>query len=995
MPTTADFESSYQKLNSAQRHAVDTLEGPVLVLAGPGTGKTQVLTVRIANILKNSDVGPESILALTFTEAAAKEMKERLVRLIGKDAYYVKITTFHSFCSEVINENPERFTRSKNLQVANDLEKIQVISEILENNSFTLLKPLGDPLFYLRYILSSIGTLKREGVTLPKYLALVTLLKEEFETEKDSLGKTAFIEKEKLLNKNLDLLEIYQKYEEKLASIGRYDYDDMINWVVDAFETDTDFALVYQEKYQYILADEYQDTNSSQNRLLFALTQYWGDGANIFAVGDPNQSIFRFQGASKENVIQFKNRFTTLAEVNLTENYRSTPIILHSSAKLLNENLLNPNVSYKHKKIKVAKFTSPILEDEFLTDSIKKKIKKGVKPKNIAVIVKENKDVENLVDIFKKKGIPYRLQGGSDILKTPLVSQFLKILKVVVGLKGGGDDLELFTILNFPFLGLDPFTVLKISREAHDNKKSLVETLLNAKDIDTSLKATIEKFVQWNHLSASHSLPDIFQIILQESGLLDHLLSLPQPIIELNRFGTLFENVKSQAEAFPGLTLTDYVRNLSIMEDQGIRLDEQVLLGNEDAVTLTTAHKSKGLEWRIVYVYKFAESYWSNKGERQMIKLPPGIISAVEQGDKLAEERRLLYVALTRAKQQIYLLGSQSYPGSTKMVFPSMFLHDLPKENLKFIKTTGYEKRAKTIVSQNLTPAKETSIEKGEEQYLTRLVNNFMLSPTALNTYLQCGYKFKLDNLYKIPRAKASAMCFGTAVHFALENLYLNLKSNKLISKEEFVGYFENALKKEILSDSEYKERLKHGKDILSGYYDFYKNSFSPALFTEKKFGSSHSSQIFLDDIPLTGKVDRIDIISESNKTVRFTDYKTGKVRTRGEIEGTTKNSDGSYKRQLIFYKLLSDLDKSFPYEVAETELDFIEPKSGVYKKEKFTITDDDIANLKDLITTSIQSIRELRFQRTQDFNNCLQCDFRSHCWPDGLPKALSLETDD
>jgi len=1002
MPVTVAFESAYKKLNPTQKKAVDTIEGPVLVMAGPGTGKTQVLTVRIANILKETDADPGSILALTFTEAAAKEMKERLVQLIGKDGYHVKIGTFHAFCADIISENPERFSRTRGLQNASELEKIQVFKEILEKNSYEQLKPPGDPLFYLTHVRDSISDLKREGITVKKFMELVNILREGFELEKDSLKKTAFNEKEKLVRKNVDLLDIYEKYEKKLEEIGRFDFDDMINWVVEALETDEDFALKYQEDYQYLLADEYQDTNTAQNRLLFALTSHWGEEANIFCVGDNNQSIMRFQGASKENIQQFKGHFPHHTEITLSDNYRSTPTILNASAKLLDETPLNPTVSFKDLPIKVAKFSSPILEDEFIAESIKQKIRKGRKPREIAVIVKENKDIENLSDLFKQKKIPYRLQGGTNILNTPLVARFLKILTVVTTLRGPVDDLDLFTILNYEFFGLNPLSVLKIARTAYLNRETLADTLLDAHpEVEENVIDVFQSLISWNRISVTQTLTEVFQTVLQESGILEHILSLPQPVIELNRFGTLFEDVKEQAAAFPGISLPEYVFNLNVMEENNIRLEEQALLEDIDAVTLTTAHKAKGLEWHTVFIYKFADSYWGNKQKKQMIKLPPGIIQEkVDSEDKNEEVRRLFYVAMTRAKQQLYLTGAVKYPNSAKMIFPSIFYEDLPKECLRKLKTKKYETRAEKILADQLTRSPLPVLHEGEKDYLHEIIKNFKLSPTSLNTFLTCAYKFKLDHLYKIPRAKASAMCFGTAVHKALENLYLELKNTgKLEAKEDFLRDFEASLKKEIISEVDYKSRLEHGRKVLPAYYDFYEKEFAPALYTEKKFGES-LFEIMLDDIPLSGKADRIDLVDGDvlaspklgeQRRVRFVDYKTGKIRTRGEIEGTTKNSDGGYKRQLIFYHLLAELDKSFDYQIVQTELDFIEPKGGEFKKERFNITPEEVTGLKQVIRDSMAQIRALDFSRTTDLTSCVRCDFKNHCWPTGLP--VTVET--
>ncbi|MBI2326175.1 ATP-dependent helicase [Candidatus Collierbacteria bacterium] len=995
------FQKTYSALNQDQKKAVDTIDGPVMVMAGPGTGKTQVLTVRIANILKKTDTDPSAILALTFTEAATREMRQRLINLIGKDGYSVRTTTFHAFCSDIINENPERFSRpapAKGWSASGGgltgLEKIEIITKILEDGTFLLLKPLNNPIFYLKDILGTISDLKREGITDKKYAKLVRALSEDFQVEGPSLKKTAFGEKEKLVQKNLDLLTIYQQYQKELKKRGRFDFEDMINWVVEAFESDEEFLLSYQEKFQYILVDEYQDTNSAQNRLLFALASYWGETANLFVVGDPNQSIFRFQGASQENIKQFDKHFPKGVKIFLTENYRSTQTLLSSAASLTEITPLKGNAIHEPHPIRVAQFNSSVFEDEYLVRSIKEKIENGTSPSDIAVIVKENRDLVHLADIMKQRNIPYRLEGGINVLTTPLVSQFIKILRVTVGISGSLDDMDLFTVLNYPYFNLDKFDLLKLARQAHTNRISLLDTLLS------SNHSVVNQFVIWSHQTASHTLPEMFQTIFQESGLLNHILALPQPVSELNRFNTLYEDVKNQVAANPRLNLTGYVNNLTTMEDHQIKLDEEVLVSATPSVTLTTAHKAKGLEWLIVYIYRFADTHWGNKTNRQMIKLPDGILdSDLTKEDKNAEERRLFYVALTRAKREVHLSGATTYASSVKMVFPAMFLSDLPQKHLENIQTDAFEKDAVKILANLLGIPSEPTIHNGEEAFLKDLIANFKLSPTALNTFLQCHYKFKLDNLYRIPRAKAPAMCFGTAVHSALENLYKKLnKTGKLEKEADFIRDFETALKREVLSESELKDRLVHGRKILSAYYNHYQKEFIPVLFTERNFG--HATPILLDDIALSGKSDRIDIINSSviasdseaihsryNKRVRFTDYKTGAPKTRGMLEKEGDGPDGNYKRQLTFYHLLADLDKSFGYKVTDTVLDFIEPdKTGAFHREHFNITPKEVHDLKNTIKDSVKEIRTMNFSRTTDTSICARCDFLSHCWPSGVP---------
>jgi DNA helicase-2/ATP-dependent DNA helicase PcrA len=342
-----------------------------------------------------------------------------------------------------------------------------------------------------------------------------------------------------------------------------------------------------------------------------------------------------------------------------------------------------------------------------------------------------------------------------------------------------------------------------------------------------------------------------------------------------------------------------------------------------------------------------------------------------------------------------------------------MFLDEIPESTRQFIKVGKYATKAAKILAKTMavpaaptiTAGACTELAESEKEYLKEIIKDFKLSPTALNSYLNCAYKFKLDNLYRIPRTKAAPMCFGTAVHSALQNLYIDLANDKkLPSKESFVEDFITALRREVLSAADYKNYLEKGQTVLSAFYDNYKDTFAPALFTEKKFGSSLTSQIFLGDIPLSGKADRIDLVSpslrgaeatkqsHSTKDVRFIDYKTGHTQTRNEIEGKTQSSDGDYKRQLVFYQLLADLDRSFGYKVVETELQFIEAdKGGKFHQERFIITPEEVSDLKKLIRATMSAIRALSFDRTTDYKHCDRCEFLSHCWPAGIPKTTSI----
>ena len=319
-----------------------------------------------------------------------------------------------------------------------------------------------------------------------------------------------------------------------------------------------------------------------------------------------------------------------------------------------------------------------------------------------------------------------------------------------------------------------------------------------------------------------------------------------------------------------------------------------------------------------------------------------------------------------------------------------MCLSLLPSSSIRDIPVSTFEKKNKHYLHQFFTPPPDSPLSTSEKDYLHHLLQDFKLSVTALNTYLNCPYKFKLNNLYRLPRTKEPHLAFGTAIHQALEKFHLSYQqTDKLPTLDFLLKAFKHALSQEILSPGDHRSRLRYGRQILTDYYHFHQQDFTPALKTEKHFGASAYSRCYLNDIPLTGKIDRIDLTSPSSKSVRIVDYKTGRLKTKGQINGTTKDSDGSLKRQLIFYQLLSQLDKRFPYQVKSVELDFVE---APHKKQKsgrtsFRISSQEVSDLKKTITATFSRIRQLKFPRTQDYSHCQRCQFKQHCWPQGIPQ--------
>jgi DNA helicase II / ATP-dependent DNA helicase PcrA len=1041
--TSSKFTSIYKNLNDKQKEAVDHIEGPVMVVAGPGTGKTQILTARIANILLKTQVNPENILALTFTESGAFEMKKRLIEMIGETAYYVSISTFHSFCSEIIKANPEEFLISQNLEPLSDLERIQIFREILEENDFEVIKPFNARYYYVPAIIKNIQNLKREGIDpkeLIKKVKHVELTK-EFE-EKDQ-------------TKCLELAKIYEVYQKKLVEQSRYDFEDMINLVVSKFKENKEFLQIFQERFQYVLVDEFQDTNSAQSQVIFQLAAFWGEEANLFVVGDDEQSIYRFQGASLENFYVFHKNFPKALVVTLDKNYRSTQLILDASREVINKNEQSiekvikgitknlksvkhdrhsepelgegeesSQVSFtikedpsppkadqddEHEKIEVRSFRNNLFENYSVADKIRELIKDGVSPSEIAILYRNNSDSKDLAEILRKQGIDFAIEGGNDILKSPEIKKLIYLFKVILDVKTKKEDVDLFTLLNFEFLNFESLDVLRLSRYASENKINLFEAIQKLIETPDKEKPKFENWnkiesfynqlLDWSKKSENLTFVSLFELIISESGFLKFILDQKDNIESLNNLNSFFSEIKKLNNSSHDLSLETFFQNLKILEEHGIGMTGESDIIERNCVKLMTAHKAKGKEFEHVFLIKFVDKKWGNNKERELIKLPENILETVKllKKEKNEDERRLFYVALTRAKKKLYLSSSEEYQlaESDKKCNPSMFFSELPSPLTTCIHTSEQENK---YVKQYFSDFKSFTLPTTHDNlaakdFLLDIIKDFKLNVTALNVYLQCPYKFKLNTLLKTPRAKDKSLSLGTAVHRSLELFFKHIKDKRQVPGEDFLHIeFENALKGEILSRTDYIDTHKKGKKILSAYFAFYKDQFKRPLFTEKFFGYGFA-KIFLDDIPLVGKVDKIEIVDEEKKQVKVVDYKTGKHRSRNDIEGVTATSDGGYKRQLVFYKLLADLDHSFNLRVVETELDFVEPdEKGSPKKEVFVISDDEVKALKEVIRQVMKDIRDLKFERTTDFKICARCEYRDHCWPEGIPTKYNIE---
>lgn len=986
------YQKEYAKLNTEQKEAVDSIEGPVMVIAGPGTGKTQILAMRIANILQKTQTNPSNILCLTFTNSAVQAMKKRLLSIIGPTSYQVHVTTFHAFCNEVISLYPEKFIIANKLNQLTDLEQIFIVKNILERNSYKIIKPFKAPFHYQKSIIASIANLKQENITPDIFEEMAKTELNNFENISDLYHekgphrgkmKAKYLTEKTNLEKNLELADAYKQYQNALEKGGKYDFADMILFVLRAFENDPEILAIFQEKYQYILIDEYQDTNSAQNKIISVLGSFY-DNPNIFVVGDDEQSIFRFQGASLENILFFKEIYPGTKTVVLTNNYRSTQQILDIGRSIIKNNQnqifnflsvskdLISKVSHSG-TVEIGEFSNGNIESFFVAKKVKELIASNrVKPCEIAIIYKEHKDGEEIIDFLSKLNIPYILEVGGNILEDPEVDKIISYLKALNFNLGKIDNQALIEIMHYPFFGISPLDIYKVIVAANKARVNIFDVISNNKVLDKmeleeegALKEFVKTFLECRNIAHSSNFAHAFEEIINKTGYLNYLLTLGESVYHLNRLQSLFDEVKLTNTKDKSLKISTYLRHLDLLQENEIPIKERSISPNFEGVRLMTAHKSKGLEFEYVFIPHCTDKHWGNKAKKELIKLPRSILKMKPSKDEdNEEERRLFYVALTRTKKHIYLTYANSYGESDNptLAVPSIFISEIPKTKVSFIETKSYEDKFDERLLLTFS-SKKWQPSKALKEFLSNLIHDFVLSPTSLNSYLECPQKFFYDNILRVPKTKDFSQSYGTAVHKALELLFKKFKRDfKVPTKTVFINDFVSALREEIFTSEEEKRAFGQGKDILSKYYDFYIQEWrerGAPLNCEYDF-SRHD--VHYNDIPITGKIDRIDLIKDLSSNVKIIDYKTSRPKSLNYLLGQTKENDTRFLYQAYFYKLLADTDPLFNWKVREIEFDFISPEKGKFKNLILPIDEKEYRKFKNVVEDTYDKITNLEF---------------------------------
>jgi DNA helicase-2/ATP-dependent DNA helicase PcrA len=1045
---TEEFDSLYSVLNPAQRKAVDTVEGPVMVIAGPGTGKTTILTLRIANIIRTTDTAPESILALTFTESGAFAMRRKLTEIIGPSAYKVNIHTFHGFAEHIIQQYPDYFPRIIGSSIITDAEQIKIIEKCIESKKISILRPYGDPAYYVKSVLNEIHLLKRENVS-PKRLKEsieeecgATAQRRDFprlrstkgkrpelkgsaiddsnwhETDltmttdeskgNAELSKTELEKLEKRDAKNRELQFVYSTYEAQLAKQKYYDFDDMLLELIRAMEGDTTFKLILQEAYQYILADEHQDANASQNRILELLADFH-ESPNLFIVGDDKQAIYRFQGASLENFLYFSQKYRDVVVIDLEHNYRSHQGILDASHSLI---LNNPSIPgrERQKLLSLQVGSKPIFVDEFSTVNeeleyvallISGLLKKSERPEEIAILYRENRDAAAVSEILRAHGVAHRIESEYDIIGEPDVAALIMLCEAI---HDPANSELLGQALLLPEMGCDSAEVMEVFGEARKEKKPLhvaIKTLNKG-----GVKEAYDRLMNWSGEAQTMPFPNFLQKLIQETGLMTSIVSAPNSLERLASLESFFDRIVKAAQSKKTFYLKDFIDYIGIVSKHGIN-GKRGWSEHIAGVRLMTAHRSKGLEFNHVFIVHAVDGSWGNRLKRNHFTIP--VIEQARDAGRIEDERRLFYVAMTRARESVNI--SYAHSDGEKETVQSQFISEIDPKLIIFGKPKAVDRQSlfvKRIGKPSIDPKAGTSGVKPISSKPDTVNEISILNPgfirskflgqafsvTHLNNYLKCPWEYFFVNLIRVPQAPTKHQMYGTAVHAALRSFFDAYKDGRDLSKKKLIEIFKHQIERQPMSVDDRRESFKKGQTALGGYYDEYNGTWGRQFITEyavkgvsvdvtelpnkpgKIIDSGKNNKGDSASLELTGKLDKIEFLNDRQALV--TDFKTAKPKSRNDIEGKTRSSEkaggGNYKRQLVFYKMLLDGAKKFDMKYGE--IDFIEPNErGIYKKERFEIVDTEIIELRQTISRVVGEILGLKFLDSAcNEKDCVYC---------------------
>ncbi len=948
-----EFDIAYDKLNTAQLDAVETIDGPVMVVAGPGTGKTQILTLRIGNILKKTDTSADSILCLTFTNSGVSAMKKRLEEYIGTDARNVTISTFHSFAYNLIEKHYELLDFPQLPELLTDNEAVFLVDEILNNNDWEYISPRGNPSMYFSDLKQLVSILKRERITAEVFLSNIEEdiknIKEDpdsISTRGESKGKLKKEAEKRIeqLDRTMEVVTFYNLYEKSKKDKSLIDYDDVLELAVKLVEDFEEVSSDIKENYLYVLVDEHQDSSGIQNSFLKAV---WGkeDKPNIFVVGDDRQLIYAFSGASLDYFTEFQHFFGTAKKIVLVENYRSTAPILNIADSLLRSSItdekLNSNKKGAH-KIMLSGFSYP--RDEIIGAGLyfKKKIEEGMDPSECALLVPKNYNVRSAISILTDMGLPVS-SGKSLSLFSVIEGDFFRnVLNIIV------DPSDVVSISasvldktsEIPFLTAHNF--LKNTKPC----KLTIEELISFGSSDglfvgenpiSKWGKKLEGFIDTSRGELPSSIVSHIgnELLINTSKTSDELLTRVEIVRSFIHLATLFEEKNKKA------SLSSFLAYINRLESYNTHI-ELAKFGSDSGVRVMTLHKSKGLEYECVWIAHMNEETLMSE-RRGGFTLPEKLKDHMSKRN-IEMAKRELYVAITRAKEFCTLsYAVENYKGSVMEV--ATIIKDI--EDLHFIKKTAEETEKEILAISPAVYVSQSILKEGDiitdiKSLVKDNYSSIKVSVSMLNNFFECSWKWYFRNFLRLPEVKMVHLSLGTAVHATIEYI---LNFGKLPTEAEIKNRINFEFEREGVTDENNIRKLS--KDAYEAVSNWTKNYYS---LLEKDYKSERSVS-FVDrknfpNLLMYGKIDLTEYLPSGD--IYVTDFKTGSVKTKGMIEKINEEGQMSdLMRQLSMYSYLLKGNND-DIKVTNSRLLFLEAETGDKNAMYQTrVTDEQIDLLK------------------------------------------------
>lgn len=968
-------EKILEGLNEEQTRAVTHGEGPLLIVAGAGTGKTTVITRRIAYLLATKKARPEEILAVTFTDKAASEMEERVDILVPYGYTNVWISTFHAFGDRVLREHTLDLGLSPDFRVMTKPEQMVFFREHLFEFPLEYYRPLGNPTRYIDSIITLMSRARDEEITPEEYIEYAKALKDKARPSPldRELYESSRLRPDEQSEREEEIAKTYKKYQELKAQHGKIDFGDQINLVIKLFRTRPSILKEYQEKFRYILIDEFQDTNYAQ----FQMVKLLGSShRNLTVVGDDDQSIYKFRGAAISNILGFMESYPEANQIVLKDNYRSSQIVLDRAYQLIRFN--DPDrlevknnidkklqaVNRQGNDIKHQHFDTVSSESDFVAKTIEHKAKNGkYQYRDFAILVRANRDADPFLRSLNIKGIPWYFSGSQGLYGREEIRLLISFLKVVTNFS---DSLSLYYLASSEIYGLNMSALTLCMNYAKRHNRSLyyvfknIDRIEELEEINSQSRKKIDRIMSdikiYNEKSRHLSTGHLLYSFINDKG---YLKRLSHEETQENE-----EKIRNIAKFFDLISRFSHIAKIDHAPQFIEQLDLLIEVGDDPSqdehesfdnnCQVLTFHKAKGLEFPVVFMVSLVSDRFPTRHKREAIPLPDKLVKDIlPTGDfHIQEERRLFYVGMTRTKRELYFTSAENYGGVRSRKVSQFVLEalDQPRADIKVFKSTALES------IQRHAAQKKTKIDRISPR--EGIIN---LSYYQIDDYLTCPLKYKYIHILRVPILQHHTVVYGKALHDAISQYHLMRMKGERVTLEQFFSIFENLWRSEGFLTREHEEkRFQTGKEALAKFYSSEEKSPYLPKFVEEKFS------FILGENRIVGRWDRIDI---RDNNVYVIDYKSSDVKKQKDADKRTKDS-----LQLAMYTFACR--ERFPNKNIVCQLHFLE--SGligevIYKESKLSKTEAKIEE-------AARGIRALNYRATPGYISCRYCAYNQIC---------------